>query len=78
MPDQWAVGAVRVVGEMGPAVALDPARSFDDAVVLCSQVRALLRSTAIPKRRHAIPPGLANESWDVGKKIIKLVPIRCR
>ena len=36
MHDQWAVCAVRVVGEMGPAVALDPARSFVDAVVPCS------------------------------------------
>jgi hypothetical protein len=78
MPGQWAVCAVRVVGEMGPAVGLDPARSFDDAVALCSQDRALLRSTAIPERRHAMPAGLANESWDVGKKIIKLGPIRRR
>jgi hypothetical protein len=71
MPGQWAVCAVRVVGEMGPAVGLDPARSFDDAVALCSQDRALLRSTAIPERRHAMPAGLANESWDVGKKIMR-------
>ena len=78
MHDQWAVCAVRVVGEMGPAVALDPARSFVDAVVLCSQGRALLRSTAIPERRHAMPAGLANESWNVGKKIIQLAPIKRR